>query len=196
MHSEQLSTPSQCDHTLSVFAEAYCICYRIALMLVCNWICYFCFTCSFLMRQLFFWFFFFWFTVLLNIFFVFWCRIKIHSLVCWWQWMDKLVFMSCVYVLQCWETNECVWLLMMQINKTSGAYWTSHLWEVIIIHSSSEIRRWGQMMPYGTAVISKAKESCLLTDDPYRHATPQLYSASHRTTYLPLVNTDFNRLQL
>lgn len=52
------------------------------------------------------------------------------------------------------------------------------------------------MMPYGTAVISKAKESCLLIDDPYRHATPQLYSASHRTTYLPLVNTDFNRLQL
>lgn len=34
VHSELLSTPSQCDHTLPVPAEAYCICYRAALMLL------------------------------------------------------------------------------------------------------------------------------------------------------------------
>lgn len=36
VHTELLSTPSQCDHTVSVPAEAYCLCYRIALMWVCN----------------------------------------------------------------------------------------------------------------------------------------------------------------
>ena len=32
VHAELLSTPSQCDHTVSVLAEAYCLCYRIALI--------------------------------------------------------------------------------------------------------------------------------------------------------------------
>lgn len=36
LYSELLSTPSHCDHIPSVFAEAYCVRYRIALMLFCN----------------------------------------------------------------------------------------------------------------------------------------------------------------
>lgn len=139
----------------------------------------------FLIRQVFLFFFFIYCD---SYFFCFWHRINIHRLVCWWQLMDKLAFMSCVYVLQCWETNECVWLLMMQINKTSGTY---RLYipsvKAITLHTLPEIRRWGQMMPFSTAVVYNAKESsCLQIDDPYLHAiyTPRflfvkLYAASH-----------------
>lgn len=60
VHSELLSIPSQCDHTVSVFAEAYCICYGIALTLVCKWICHFVLLeADFILL--------FWFAVLLNI---------------------------------------------------------------------------------------------------------------------------------
>lgn len=46
-------------------------------------------------------------------------------------------------VFVCWETNECVRLSMMQIKTKQQVQTgkTSHLWEVIIKHVSSE--RWG-----------------------------------------------------
>lgn len=40
------------------------------------------------------------------------------------------------------------------------------------------------MMPYGAAVIYKAKESCLLIDDPYRHATYTPCFLSHPNSIL------------
>lgn len=114
----------------------------------------------------------FFFNLQCFLFFCLWHRINIHRLVRWWQRSDKLAFMSCVYVLQCWETNECVWLLMMQINKTSGTYRLhSPSVKAITLHSLPEIRRWGQMMPFSTAVVYNAKESCLQIDDLYLHAT-------------------------
>lgn len=57
--------------------------------------------------------------------------------------------------------------------------------KVLMLHTLSEIRRWGQMMPFGTAVIY-AKESCLLINDPCLYVTfppcflsVKLYSASY-----------------
>lgn len=101
------------EHSLPMWSYPISICILYATELHWCWFiigCYFCFTHSFEADL---------FDLLCYLIYF---LIYIHSLVCWRQWMDKLVFMSCVYVQQCWETNECVWLLMMQINKTSGAY--------------------------------------------------------------------------
>lgn len=40
-----------------------------------------------------------------------------------------------------------------------------------MLHTLTEVWRWGQMMPFGTAVIYSAKESCLQFDDPCLDAT-------------------------
>lgn len=171
---------SQCDRKPGRPCRGAALnCSRIALMLVRNWICCFCLFVCFrlvpLKRGGHFW------STVIQFFFFFsplWCRIEITSHVCWWQWMDKPVFPSCVYVLG--DQRMC--MIVDVANKQNK---TCTLVEAIPFVSAdnkgmlgSEMRRWRWMMPLAAAVIYKATESRPLIDVSYLRGTSTQWISS------------------